>query len=173
MDEFIDAIVQYFESQAELVSLLGHDPANEVFAIGYYVGDIPAQLPYLSVRVGKTRPASESNIQWNRTGILLTCHSTNPQLCSKVMDKVSKLGRPESVRGYMNISNDRISNLETSMGRRWPAEKLDKQMDNQSDMWSDSIEFELIWSDSACRTNPYDLPIETFELVDDRDVCGS
>lgn len=172
MEEFIDALVEYLSSQPGLVSLLGHDPINEKFRMGYYVGDIPAELPFLSIRVARTEPMTDSNIGLNVSKVFLTSHSTNPQICSKIIDFVRNLAYPAEIRGYMNISNDRITNPGTTVGRRWVGQKADDQYDNKSDVWMDMLELDFIWSDRACRSNPYDLPVTQYpNPEDERDVC--
>lgn len=172
MEEFIDAIVEYFEAQADIVSLIGHDPANGVFRIGYYVGDIPQELPFLSIRVATTRPLTDSNIGLNTSKVFFTSHSTNPQISSKIVDLVRNLAIPTEIRGYMNISNSRIANPSTTVGRRWVGQKATDQYNKESDVWMDMLEVDIIWSDRACRSNPYDLPVTEYpNPEDERDVC--
>ena len=172
MEELREAIVEYLANDANLVNITGDDPSTGDYHIGEYAGDIPQLLPYISVRIGPTQPISDSNIQFSKSLVNITAHSTNPTISSKIIDLVRKLAIPEEVRGYMNVSNSRIANPSTIVKRRWPEQKADRPLDKDSDVWMDMLELEMIWSDVACRTNPYELePAEYPDPQDERNYC--
>jgi hypothetical protein len=172
MEDLLDAIVEYLLNQPEIVLMTEDDSANGDFHIGAYTADIPQVLPFLSVRFGPSRPISDSNMGYEKTLVNLTAHSTNPTISSKIVDLLKNLIFPSEIRGYMNISNDRIANPSTMYKRRWQGVKADKPYDKDSDVWMDMIEIEVIWSGRSCRSNPYDLPVAEFpDAQDDRPTC--
>ena len=159
MEELLNAIVNYLSNQSDIVNEVGIDQESGYPRIGAYVGDIPQMLPYLSVRFGPTKPVSDSNIQFHKTLVLLTAHSTNVSQAAKIIDFVKKLTHPPEIRGYMNVSDDRITNPQTMLKRRWYGQKADGNYDKDSDVWMDMLEVEMFWSSNACRSNPHDLPV--------------
>jgi len=160
MLEFMDAIVEYLSDNSELSTMLGENPAAGIYRIGAYQGDRPQELPYLSIRVSPSFPLSrDSNNMWTRSRVLLTAHSTKELICTKLIDLVENIARPSEIRDYMNISNDRIANSNTSFIRRWHGQQADKQFDKDKDVWMDMVELEMIWSAHVCRSNPYNIEI--------------
>lgn len=174
MEELLEAIVDYlyYDPSRDPAIIPDNIPSKGKFYIGGYMGDIPRTLPYLSVRFGPTFPLSDSNAQWEKTAVFFTSHSTNPTISTKMIDFVKKLVFPDEIRGYMNVSNDRIANSSTTYKRRWMGQKADLVYDKNSDVWMDMLEVEMIWSSVACRTNPYDLPIAEYpDAQDERPYC--
>lgn len=172
MEELLNAIVNYLSNDTDIANELGEDPANGEFHIGAYVGDLPQVLPFLSIRFGPTRPFSDSNIQFQSTLVYFTAHSTNPSSSAKIIDLVKKLAHPPEIRGYMNVSDDRITNPQTMLKRRWYGQKADDQYDKNSDVWMDMLEVEMIWSSVACRENPHDMPVIEYPDPQDERTTG-
>lgn len=160
MTEFMDALVEHLTNQPDIIALLGENPAAGDYAIGGYKGDIPLRLPYISIRVSPSTPlTADSNATWTKTRVMYTAHSTNRLLSTKLIDLIENLLRGGQNRAYMNVSNDRIHNANTSMKRRWYGQNAGDENDEETDVWMDMVEVEMIWSYSVCRTNPYDIDL--------------
>jgi len=158
MDELLNAIVNYLSNQADIVNEVGIEPNSGYPRVGEYAADIPTILPYLSVRFGPTKPISDSNIQFHKTLVYFTSHSTDKAKSTKIIDLVKKLAHPPEIRGYMNVSDDRITNPQTMLKRRWYGQRAETQYDKEADVWMDFLEVEMIWSASGCRANPHSIP---------------
>jgi hypothetical protein len=158
--EFMDALVEHMSNQTDISNILGEDTAAGDYRIGAYVGDAPAVMPYLSIRISPSVPLTgDSNATWTKTRVMYTAHSTNPLIATKLIDYIENLLRGGQNRAYMDISNDRIANANTSMKRRWYGQKAGDEYDQDTDVWMDMVEVEMVWSPNACRDNPFDIEI--------------
>jgi hypothetical protein len=151
----IEAIVQKLESIDNLVDLTKHGLSVEYtkeFKIGASSPNVKARTPFLGVSVVRTDPQNMAapHTGWMRSRIKLCAFSRDELVATLILDAVfdqvvSQTHGMSPNRGFLNFTNDHITNSGTVFIRREGVEFNDGQ-----DYYESSLHLEVIWLDRPC-----------------------
>ena len=151
----VEAIVNKLQSIDNLVDLTKHGLSLEYtkeFKIGAANPNVKARTPFLGVSIVRTDPLNMSapHTGWLRSRVKLCAFSRDELVSTLILDAVmdqviTQTHDMSANRGYLNFTNNHITNSGTIFIRRDELEFNDGQ-----DYYESTIHLEVIWLDQPC-----------------------